>query len=111
MAEIKQTTHAEITDYIDNGNQVWSDELCEGFEDDVGQKSEDVIRIGFQNENGIKGRIGAAHEIFDAISEKELDIFCIAETNVKWTDKIRQEAMVAVKLIFGQGQVVGRSSK
>ena len=42
----------------------------------------------------------------DAISEKELDILGIAETNVNWTDKTFQEAMMAVKLIFGQGQVV-----
>ena len=80
MEEIKRKTQSVITDHIDNGNQVWIDELCEGFGDVVGQKGEDVIRIGFQNVNGIKGRISAAHEIFDAISDYDLDILGIAET-------------------------------
>ena len=45
-------------------------------------KSEEVIRIGYQNVNGVKGRLDAAHEIFDVISDKELDIFGAAKTNI-----------------------------
>ena len=70
MEETKQTTQVAINEYLNNGNQVWSEELCEGFGYDVGQKSEDVIRLGFQNLNGVKGRLDAAHGIFDVINEK-----------------------------------------
>ena len=40
-----------------------------------------------------------------------MDIRGVAETNVNWTEKTLQEAMVEVKLRFGQGQVVGISGK
>ena len=61
MEEVTRKTQSVITDHIDNGKQVWSDELVEGFGDVLGQKSDDVIRIGFQNLNRIKGKISASH--------------------------------------------------
>ena len=83
----------EITEYVNSGSQEWRAELCERYGDELEHKSEEVIRIGFQNVNGVKGRMDMAHEIFDVISDKELDIFGVAETNMNWTDRSRQEAM------------------
>ena len=77
--EIKLKTQVEITEYVNNGNQEWRDELCEGFGDNIEQKSEEVINIGFQNVIGVKGRLDADHKIFDVIKEKDLDICGIAE--------------------------------
>ena len=111
MEKRRRTTQVEITEYVNSGSQEWRDELCEGFGDDLEHKSEEMIRIGFQNKNGVKGRLDTAHEIFDVISDKELDIFGAAETNINWTDRTRQEAMASVKLRFGQGQIVGSSGQ
>ena len=46
------------------------EELCEGFGDNMVEKGEETIQIGFQNINGIKGNITASHEVFDVIAEK-----------------------------------------
>ena len=93
---------SKLTDHIvvNDGNQ--QEELCEGFGDQMIQKGEEVIRICFQNINGIKGKITASHEVFDAIIDKELDIMGIAEMNVKSTDRVKQEAQFAVKMRFGK---------
>jgi len=111
MEKGQRKTQGEITEYVNSGSQEWRAELCEGFGDALEHKSEEVIRIGFQNVNGVKGRMDMAHEIFDVISDKELDIFGVAETNMNWTDRRRQEALAAVKLRFGQGQIVGSSGQ
>ena len=65
-----------------------------------------MIRIGFQNINGIKGQFAAAHEILNAMEEKELDILGIDETNNNWTDGKQQEAQLAIKVRFGQGKII-----
>ena len=39
-----------------------NDDLLEDYGDKIGRKEEGHIRITFQNINGIKGRINAAHE-------------------------------------------------
>ena len=114
MEKQKRTIQEKITEHVSSGSQEWRNELCEGFGDDLEHKSEEVIRIGFQNVNGVKGQLDTAHEIFDVISDKELDIFGAAKTNINWTDRSLQEAMAAVKLRFGQDQKVeslGQSAK
>ena len=51
-----------------------------------------MIRIGFQNVNGVKGRLDAAHEIFDVISDKELDIFGVAERiSTGWIEVVKKQ--------------------
>ena len=75
---------------VDDGNH--QEELCKGFGDEMIKKGEEVIRIGFQNVNGIKVKITASHKVFGAIIEKELDIMGIEEINVKCTDRVKQEA-------------------
>ena len=87
------------------------EELCEGFGDKLVMKQEETMRIGFQNINGFKGNITASHEVFDVIAEKEIDIMGVAEINVNWTDRVKQEAQLAVQMRFGQGQVVAISTR
>ena len=75
---------------VDDGKK--QEELCEGFGDQMIEKGEEIIRIGFQNINGIKEKITASHEVFDVIAEKEIDIMGVAEINMNWTDKVKQES-------------------
>ena len=70
-----------------------------------------MIRIGFKNVNGIKGKISASHEIFGAIVDKDIDIMGIEEININWTEIVRQEAQMAVRMRCGQGQIVASSTK
>ena len=83
-----------------------TDGLLEDYGDKIGRKEEGHIRIAFQNINGIKGRINAAHEVFTTIEEKDIDILGIAETNINWTDVKRLEMNMAIRMRFGQGQMV-----
>ena len=45
-----------------------------------------MVRIRFQNVNGLKGEIMAAYKMFDMMPEKEIDIMGMAETNLNSTD-------------------------
>ena len=45
------------------------------------------------------------------IEEKDIDILGIAETNINWTDVKRLGMNMAVKMRFGQEQLVASSSK
>ena len=83
----------------------------EDYGDKIGQKDDGKIGIGFQNINGIKGRINAVHEVFTTMEENEMDILGIAETNINWTDTRRLETNMAIRMRFGQGQMVASSSK
>ena len=94
---------------MNDGNH--QEELCEGFGDQMIEKGVEKIRIGFQNINGIKEKITALHEVFDAKVEKYLDIMGIAEINVNWMDRVRQEAQLEVKVRFGLGQMVASLSR
>ena len=77
--------------------------LLEDYSDKIVRKEEEHIRIAFQNINGIKGRINAAHEVLTTIEEKDIDILGIAETNINWTDVKRLEMNMAMRMRFGQG--------
>ena len=95
------------------GNEINKDnyDLWEDFDDKINQKNDGNIRIGFQNINGIKGKITAAHEVFATMEEREMDILGVAETNINWTDTKRFEAHMEIKMWFGQGQMIASSSK
>ena len=56
-----------------------NDELLSDYGDKIDQKDKGNIRIGFQNINGLKGKITAAHDVFATMGEKEMDILGIAE--------------------------------
>ena len=92
----------------DGGNL---EELCKGFGDEMVEKEEEIVRIGFQNVNGLKGRMDASHEVLGVVAEKDIDIMGIAEININWTDKVKQAAHLAMKMRFGQGQIMARSSR
>ena len=81
-----------LTEHVvmDDGEHL--EELCKGFGDEMVEKGEETVRIGFQNINGIKGNITALHEVFGVVAEKDLDIMGIAEININWTDKVKQAA-------------------
>ena len=83
----------------------------EDYGDKICHKDNGNIRIGFQNINGLKGRITAAHEVFATMEEKEMDILDVKETNINWTDSRRLETNMAIRMRFGQGQMVDRSIK
>ena len=83
----------------------------EDYGDKIFQKDEGNIQIGFQNINGLKGRITAAHEVFATMEENEMDVLGVAETKINWTVTRRMEANMAIIMQFGQGQMVARSSK
>ena len=87
------------------------EELCEDFGDEMVEKGEETVRIGFQNINGLKGKINASHEVFDAVVEKDIDIMGIAEININWTDKVKQAVQLTIKMRFGQGQIATSSSR
>ena len=71
-----------LTEYgmVDDGGQL--EELCKGFGDEMVVKDEEMVRIGFQNINGLKGRIDASHEVFSVVAEKDIYIMGIAEINI-----------------------------
>ena len=100
---------ARLTEHVvlDDGKHL--EELCEGFGDEMVEKGEETVRIGFQNINGLKGNINASHEVFDVVAEKDIDIMGIAGMNINWTDKVKQAAQLAMKIRFGQGQIVASS--
>ena len=100
-----------LTEYgvMDDGGQL--EELCKGFGDEMVVKDEEMVRIGFQNINGLKGRIDASHEVLSVVAEKDIDIMGLAEININWTDKVKQAAHLAMKMRFGQGQIVASSSR
>ena len=81
------------------------------YGDKIHQKDEGNIWIGFQNINGLKGKIIAAHEVFATMEEKEMDILGVAETNINWSDTRRLEAKMAIKIRFGKGQMIATSRK
>ena len=81
------------------------------YGDKINQKDDGNIRIGFQNINGLKGKITAANEVFAMMEEKEMDILGVAETNKNWTDTRRLEAHMAIKIQFEQGKRISSSSK
>ena len=102
--------HTTLTETYGETNRC-TDDLLEDYGDKIGRKEEGHIRIAFQNINGIKGRINAAHEVFTTVEEKDMDILGIAETNINWTDAKRLEMNVAMRMRFGQEQMVASSSK
>ena len=53
--QTRLTEHGMIND---GGNL---EELCKGFGDEMVEKEEETVRIGFQNVNGLKGSITASH--------------------------------------------------
>ena len=57
---------------MDEGGHV--KELCKGFGDEMVEKEEETVRIGFQNVNGLKGSITASHEVLGVVAEKDIDI-------------------------------------
>ena len=85
--------------------------LLEDYGDKIGRKEKGHMRVAFQNINGIKGRINAAHEVLTTIEEKDIDILGIADTNINWTDVKRLEMNMAVRMRFRQGKMVASSSK
>ena len=103
-----QTT---ITETFGNETNKGNDDLLEDNGDKIFQKEDGNIRIGFQNINGIKGRINEAHEVFTTMEEKEMDILGIVETKINWTDDKQLETSMAIRMQFGQGQMVASSSK
>ena len=108
---MKIRTQSTIKDNITVGDGKHQEELCKGFGDEMVKKGEELIRILFQNVNGIKGKISASHKVFDDIMDKELDIMVIAEINVNWMDKVKQEDQLEVQMRFGKGQVVASSTR
>ena len=100
-----------ITETFGNEINKGNDDLLEDYGDKIGQKDDGNIHIGFQNIIGLKGRINVAHKVFATMEEKEMDILGIAETNINWTDAKRLETNMAIKMRFGQGQMVASSSK
>ena len=107
MIRLQTTITEKFGNEINKGN----DDLLEYYGDKIGQKYDGNICIGFQNINGIKGRINAAHEVFTTMEEKKMDILGIAETNINWTDTKRMETNMAIRMQFGQGQMVASLSK
>ena len=69
MVGLKTTITEKFGYELNKGN----DELLEDYGDKIYQKDDGNIRIGFQNINGINGRINAAHEVFATMEEKEKD--------------------------------------
>ena len=90
-----------LTEYVVMDNRKHLDELYEVFGDEMVEKREEIVRIGFQNINGLKGNITASHEVFGVVAEKNIDIMGIAEININWTDKVKQAAHLAIKMRFG----------
>ena len=56
-----------IKDHITVGDVKYQEELCKGFGDEMVKKGEEVIKIGFQNANGIKRKITESHKLFNFI--------------------------------------------
>ena len=50
-----------ITNQFEPQGNRWGDGLIEEYGYKIGSKDDDMIRIVFQNINGIKGRFTAAH--------------------------------------------------
>ena len=94
---------------VDDGNHL--EELCRGFGDEMVDKEEETVRIGFQNVNGLKGNITASHEVLGVVAEKDIDIMGIAEINVNWTEKVKQAAHLSMKMRFGQGKIAASLSR
>ena len=101
--QLRLTEHGMMGD----GGQL--EELCKGFGDEMVVKEEEIVRIGFQNINGLKGRMDASHEVLGIVAEKDIDIMGIAEININCTDKVKQSAHLAMKMRFGQGQIASSS--
>ena len=102
---------ARLTKHVVLNDGKHLEELCEGFGDEMVEKGEETVRIGFQNINGLKGNINESHEVFDVMAEKDIDIMGIEEININWNDKVKKAAQLAMKMRFGQGQIAASLSR
>ena len=70
-----------------------------------------MTRTRFQNIDGIKRRFTESHEIINAMEEKELDILGVAKENTNLTYGEQNKLQLAIKVRFGQRQIIASSSK
>ena len=70
----------------------------------MGRKEEGLVRLIFQNFNGIKVKITTAHDIFYIMAKKCVEITGMSETNLNLTERKQQEMRMSMKIRFGQGK-------
>ena len=91
-------------------NNEYTEDLLVPHGDKIEEKQRNIIRLGFQNINGIKGPLDQTLEILEEMGSKNIDILGTAETNINWTHKSKIKLQLAMKLRFGQGITVTSAS-
>jgi hypothetical protein len=63
-----------------------------GRDDIIGEKAEYVVRIGFNNINGLGVQVtdGKTQDIFGFLKQNKFDIFRMAEINIHWKNNTAQ---------------------
>ena len=98
-----------VDSYLYENNEIIND-LTKSWGGNIHQKNEAITRIAFQNINGLGPDQNSASEIFDVMEEYNIDIFGCAETNVNWSQSLRNKVTAAFRQQFGGGQIIPSSA-
>ena len=103
-----QQLESAMESYLYENNEIIND-LSKNWGSPISQKAKSTTRIAFQNVNGLGLESDPASEIFDVMNEYNIDIFGCAETNINWSQLLRDKVTTALRLQFGGGQVIPSS--
>ena len=111
MSEVgMRMRQAKIGEFIEE--ELWVGQEILPFGADIKSQVEEILRIAFQNINGISYNTDkTADEEIDAMDTFGIDILGLAETNISWTMEQRLQLATAIQLKFSGGRAITSAMK